>query len=277
MIFVPGTGLGRIRFGSRADSKQILMNLAANSRDGPCFKGGRLRIETSDVRLDEEYVDRKKSHHSPSVRYAVLTVTRQPAPGIPADHLSHVFRTLLPTTQNPPVKVPGLGLATVYGIVKQKSWIRLGLQRTGNGHHLQNLPCLACWISQSLCGNSRHTRLRPCSGGTETVLLVEDEEALRRARRRVPRPSRIQRSGSARRTGRPVRSTRNHASTIHLAHHRCRNAPHERRRSWRRNWIRACGPRETRVLIRLRIRLVKTVLDHRVIDVDYNSYRSLSR
>src|SRR4029077_12172455 len=113
MIFVPGTGLGRIRL-DPVQIEQILMNLAANSRDA-MLQGGRLRIETSDVRLDEEYVDRKKAI-IPVGRYAVLTVT-DTGTGIPSDHLSHVFEPFY--TTKPSGKGTGLGLATVYGIVKQ--------------------------------------------------------------------------------------------------------------------------------------------------------------
>ena len=83
LVFIPGEGLGRIRL-DPVQIEQILMNLAANSRDA-MPQGGRCTIETSNVQLDEEYVDRKRAI-IPTGRYAVLTMT-DTGSGIPADHL----------------------------------------------------------------------------------------------------------------------------------------------------------------------------------------------
>src|SRR4029077_12065185 len=113
LIFIPGKGLGRVRL-DPVQIEQILMNLAANSRDA-MPQGGRCTIGTSDVQLDEQYSDRKRAV-IPTGRYAVLTMT-DPGSGIHADHLSHVFEPFY--TTKPSGKGTGLGLATVYGIVKQ--------------------------------------------------------------------------------------------------------------------------------------------------------------
>src|SRR5580693_4011382 len=111
--FVPGEGLGRVRL-DPVQIEQILMNLAANARDA-MPQGGQCTIQTSNVQVDEQYVDRKGAV-IPTGRYAVLSLT-DTGDGIPADHLSHVFEPFY--TTKPSGKGTGLGLATVYGIVKQ--------------------------------------------------------------------------------------------------------------------------------------------------------------
>ena len=70
--FLPGDGLGRVRV-DPLQIEQILMNLAANARDA-MPQGGSLRIETSNVRLDDDYVDRKRAV-IPLGRYALITVS----------------------------------------------------------------------------------------------------------------------------------------------------------------------------------------------------------
>ena len=57
--FVPGAGMGSVRV-DPLQIEQILMNLAANARDA-MPQGGHLRVETSDVKLDDHYVDRKRA------------------------------------------------------------------------------------------------------------------------------------------------------------------------------------------------------------------------
>jgi len=173
LIFVPGEGMCRVRL-DPVQIEQILMNLAANSRDA-MPRGGRCTIETSDVKLDEHYASRKRAVIPPG-HYAVLTVTDTGA-GIHADHLSHVFEPFY--TTKPSGKGTGLGLATVYGIVKQNHGFVWAYSEPGMGTIFKiYLPC----VEDQPCipempDQSAETVLR----GTETVLLVEDEDALRRA------------------------------------------------------------------------------------------------
>ena len=85
--FAPGEGLGRVRV-DPLQIEQILMNLAANARDA-MPQGGHLRIETSDVRLDDNYVQCKKALILPG-RYALITVSDDGTgilAGAPAAHL----------------------------------------------------------------------------------------------------------------------------------------------------------------------------------------------
>jgi two-component system, cell cycle sensor histidine kinase and response regulator CckA len=171
--FVPGDGLGRVRL-DPVQIEQILMNLAANSRDA-MPQGGRFTIATSDVKLDEAYVECKRAI-IPMGRYAVLTVTDTGA-GIPAEHLAHVFEPFY--TTKPSGQGTGLGLATVYGIVKQNNGFVWVYSEPGMGTTFKiYLPCVQDHpLAKAIPDQTPEVVV--C--GTETVLLVEDEEPLRRA------------------------------------------------------------------------------------------------
>jgi PAS domain S-box-containing protein len=171
--FVPGAGLGPVRF-DPVQIEQILLNLAANSRDA-MPGGGRLTIETSDALLDQKYAD-SKAAVIPLGRYAVLTVSDTGA-GMSAEHLSHLFEPFF--TTKPAGKGTGLGLATVYGIVKQNHGFIWVYSEAGMGTTFKiYLPCVHC---QTVSVNIPEKAVEVAQRGTETVLLVEDEEALRKA------------------------------------------------------------------------------------------------
>jgi two-component system cell cycle sensor histidine kinase/response regulator CckA len=173
LVFAPGEGLGRIRL-DPVQIEQILMNLAANSRDA-MLEGGRCSIETSNVQLDQEYVDRKRAI-IPVGRYAVLTVT-DTGSGIPPEHLAHVFEPFY--TTKPSGKGTGLGLATVYGIVKQNHGFVWAYSEPGIGTTFKiYFPCVAERPINIEVSDS-NPEITVC--GSETVLLVEDEDPLRRA------------------------------------------------------------------------------------------------
>jgi two-component system, cell cycle sensor histidine kinase and response regulator CckA len=171
--FIPGEGLGRVRL-DPVQVEQILLNLAANSRDA-MPQGGRLTVTTTNVQLDQEYVDRKRAI-IPVGRYAVLSVT-DTGSGIPPEHLPHIFEPFY--TTKPSGKGTGLGLATVYGIVKQNHGFIWAYSEPGMGTTFKiYLPCVReRLVAVEAAESNAETLFR----GTETVLLVEDEEALRRA------------------------------------------------------------------------------------------------
>lgn len=171
--FVPGLELGKIRL-DPIQIDQILMNLAANARDA-MVEGGRCTIETSNVYLDDEYVCRKGAIIPPG-RYTVLSVS-DTGPGISADHLAHIFEPFY--TTKPPGKGTGLGLATVYGIVKQNHGFVWAYSEAGMGAVFKiYFPCVR---DRTLTIDTPQPVLEDKSRGTETLLLVEDEEPLRRA------------------------------------------------------------------------------------------------
>ena len=171
--FAPGQGLGRVRV-DPVQIEQILMNLAANARDA-MPQGGHLRIETSDVCLDSEY-----AQHKPAViplgRYALITVTDDGA-GIPREIVPHIFEPFYTTKASG--KGTGLGLATVYGIVKQNKGFIWVYSEPGSGTVFKvYLPCVT---ERNRTAGVERCEPESLPRGSETVLLVEDEQAVRRA------------------------------------------------------------------------------------------------
>ncbi len=171
--FNPGPGVGCVRV-DPLQIEQVLMNLAANARDA-MPQGGHLRIETFKLHLDEDY-----AHGKPAVipmgNYAVITVTDDGA-GIPREDLPHIFEPFY--TTKPSGQGTGLGLATVYGIVKQnQGFIWVYSERDRGTVFKIYLP--------SLNGRNRELGSEQSERGielrgTETILLVEDEPAVRQS------------------------------------------------------------------------------------------------
>ena len=173
LTFVPGKDLGRLRL-DPVQIEQILMNLAVNARDA-MPQGGECTIETSNVYLDEAYVCRKNVA-IPAGRYAAITVS-DTGHGISADHLPHIFDPFYTTKTSG--KGTGLGLATVYGIVKQNHGFVWAYSEAGMGTVFKvYLPCVHDSHAVSAAPDMA---TEPVLRGCETVLLVEDEDALRRA------------------------------------------------------------------------------------------------
>jgi CheY-like chemotaxis protein len=171
--FVPGKQLGKVK-ADPVQIEQVLMNLAANARDA-MPKGGRLLIETAGVRLDDAYVHA----HSivPPGDYVLLTVTDS-GEGIAAEHLPHIFEPFYTTKEEG--RGTGLGLATVYGIVKQNSGFIWVYTEPGLGTTLKiYLPR----AKDARVAPQASLPVKGYSGGCETVLLAEDEPAVRQSTR----------------------------------------------------------------------------------------------
>ncbi|HYA47962.1 MAG TPA: PAS domain S-box protein, partial [archaeon] len=165
--FEPGQGLGRVRV-DPVQIEQILMNLASNARDA-MPQGGHLRIETSSVILEDEYIHGKPAV-IPKGQYVRITVSDDGV-GIPPEDLPHIFEPFYTTKS--PGEGTGLGLATVYGIVKQNKgfvWVYSEARR-GTEFKIY-LPCVS-----GLKPAPEVETVRPESlpRGSETILLVEDE------------------------------------------------------------------------------------------------------
>jgi two-component system cell cycle sensor histidine kinase/response regulator CckA len=151
--------------------EQIVMNLAVNSRDA-MPKGGKLTINTSSVDVDEDYV----SHH-PDARigsFVCLTVTDTGC-GMERKTLDRIFEPFFSTKEVG--KGTGLGLATVYGLVKQhQGWIEVSsLVDVGTIFKIF-LP--VAFRKADLPDNSPQLA-DPVRGGGERILVVEDEPVLR--------------------------------------------------------------------------------------------------
>jgi two-component system, cell cycle sensor histidine kinase and response regulator CckA len=170
--FLPGNGLSPVRV-DPVQMEQVLMNLAANARDA-MPEGGHLCIETSQVHLDQDYIQQKPAA-IPVGEYAVITVSDDGA-GIPREHIAHVFEPFY--TTKPAGKGTGLGLATVYGIIKQNKGYIWVYSEQGSGTVFKiYLPCAVKGRPAQLA----NSRPEAVAAGTETLLLVEDEPAVRRA------------------------------------------------------------------------------------------------
>src|SRR3984893_16850241 len=151
--------------------EQILVNLAVNAADA-MPRGGKLTIETTNVTLDERY----KPWQLPVTAgdYVVLAV-RDTGVGMDVATSRHIFEPFFTTKEIG--KGTGLGLATVYGIVKQSAgdiWVDSGPGR-GTTFTIY-LPQVSAGASSSIEPSSEAGTVAKCS---ETVLLVEDDEGVR--------------------------------------------------------------------------------------------------
>jgi PAS domain S-box-containing protein len=151
--------------------EQILLNLSVNSRDA-MPRGGRLAIRISIRDIDTAHI--RKSVEAAQGRYICLSHT-DTGMGIPPENLARIFEPFFTTKELG--KGTGLGLATVYGIVKQhKGWIEVESE-LGKGTTF-NIFLPASTSRAPEPEATSDTQLRALNG-TETVLVVEDERDLR--------------------------------------------------------------------------------------------------
>jgi len=159
--------IGAVR-ADRTQLEQVLMNLAVNARDA-MPTGGHLTIGTSEVDLDEFTAARRGV--APG-RYVVATV-RDTGIGMSPQTQARIFEPFFTTKE--PGQGTGLGLATVYGIVRQSGGAIAVDSTLGHGATFAILlPRVA-----HAAAVAEPAEPRPAIGGTETVLVVEDEPALR--------------------------------------------------------------------------------------------------
>lgn len=154
--------------------EQVIMNLAVNARDA-MPEGGTLRIETANVELDQAYA---WQHPGAKPGHYVMLAVIDSGTGIDPDTLTHIFEPFFTTKEVG--KGTGLGLATVYGVVKQSGgyiWVE---SEPGHGASFQIfLPR----VDEPTAEIATTTPVDETVGGSETILLVEDSEALRKLTR----------------------------------------------------------------------------------------------
>jgi PAS domain S-box-containing protein len=156
--------------------EQVLLNLVVNARDA-MPKGGHLLITTEAASVDE--AGAQTNREARAGEFACLTVS-DTGTGIAPEHLQRIFEPFFTTKDVG--KGTGLGLATVYGIVEQhQGWIEVS-SRLGEGTTFKIfLPAIPAPAEKAAAAPAE-AELR---GGAEAILLVEDDEPVRRITRRV--------------------------------------------------------------------------------------------
>jgi nitrogen-specific signal transduction histidine kinase/ActR/RegA family two-component response regulator len=163
LVTVLAPSVGHIR-ADQGQLEQVLMNLALNARDA-MSGGGRLTISTSDVTVDADLV---KSHRGLTMGDYVLLQVSDTGTGMDANVMAHLFEPFFTTKKRG--EGTGLGLATMYGIVKQSGGYVAVDTKVGAGttfriylpHTKEALPAVA-----------EQRNVQP-TGRKETILLVED-------------------------------------------------------------------------------------------------------
>jgi two-component system, cell cycle sensor histidine kinase and response regulator CckA len=161
--------LGKVR-SDPAQIQQILINLVINARDA-MPQGGKVTIETAQVELDHEFANR---HPEVQVgKYIMLSVSDN-GQGMDSETAAHIFEPFFTTKTHG--KGTGLGLSTIYGSVKQSGGYVTVASVLGKGTTFRvYLPFV-----ESDQDSIRDNRSESAQSGIETILVAEDDSALRR-------------------------------------------------------------------------------------------------
>jgi two-component system, cell cycle sensor histidine kinase and response regulator CckA len=160
----------------RGQLEQVVLNLAINAGDA-MPQGGQLRIATATVDIDEAWARRHPP--MPPGRYARLTVSDSGI-GMTPEVQAHLFEPFFTTKERG--KGTGLGLAMVYGIVKQSGgfiWVE------SNVGHGTTFDVYFPVVMEPIAAAVPLPPMREAGGGNETIMLAEDDTAVRRLARDV--------------------------------------------------------------------------------------------
>jgi len=174
IMVVLADGLGNVE-ADPSQVEQVIMNLAVNARDA-MPQGGKLTIETANVELDEQYAEKRISVRPG--QFVRLSISDTGC-GMAATTRERIFEPFFSTKEHG--KGTGLGLATVYGVIKQSGGHIWVYSEPGHGSTFKvYLPQVDV---QPLETKRRPASLSP--RGNETVLIVEDETPVRKIAERV--------------------------------------------------------------------------------------------
>jgi signal transduction histidine kinase/CheY-like chemotaxis protein len=174
--FRPGEKLGPV-LADRGQIEQVIVNLAVNARDA-MPGGGKLTIETANVEIDDTFV---RTHVGAAPGDYIVLCVSDTGVGMDADTKSRIFEPFYSTKARD--KGSGLGLATVYGIVKQADGHVWVYSEPGKGATFKiYLPRTDAPVAEP-----PPPPKAPHKQGSEAVLLVEDDEAVRALASRVLR------------------------------------------------------------------------------------------
>ena len=204
LVSLPGNPLGRVR-ADPGGIEQVVMNLVANARDA-MPTGGKLTIETANVVLDDAFA---RDHHAVHPGPHVMLAVTDTGVGMDKTTIARIFEPFFTTKERG--KGTGLGLSTVFGIVRQSGGSVWVYREVGKGTTFNvYLPCVDAPID-SVRSIEAPTNAR----GSETILLVEDDDQVRAVALAI-----LRKSGyhviEARHAGEALLHSERHAGTIHL-------------------------------------------------------------
>ena len=165
---IPGENLSEIH-ADPGHLEQVLMNLCVNARDA-MTQGGRLTIETGNLYVDKEHAEAHPDNRQGS--YVTIRVS-DTGEGMAPEVLEHIYEPFFTTKEVG--QGTGLGLATVYGIVNQHRGTIHVYSEQGRGSSF--VICLPA--AEEPKPNDAGERPDPPRGGTETILLAEDDKQVR--------------------------------------------------------------------------------------------------
>ena len=175
LVFLPGKELGRVR-ADAGQIEQLVVNLCVNAKDA-MLQGGRLTVETTNEELSAEFA---RAHLGCAAGAFVRIKIGDTGCGMTAEVAEHLFEPFFTTKE--PGRGTGLGLATVYGIVKQSGGCIYADSVPGRGTTFEiYFPRVDAALAQPEKGSAP---ARPARG-VETILLVEDDSMVRRFAARV--------------------------------------------------------------------------------------------